>query len=1351
MGFNFRRSENRNFISGTTAILDNSQLFGLQNTIRHTFSESIKTPSEPKKSNLFSGVKKAYKKGVESFRDITINYTLLGFKKLNNQRIDLSYRVLNKLKLNSLLKDPKIFPDFYENFGIRNQKISTALKYLKEFKLEKRNLKQEKRIVNRIYRKDVKNGCTNLFEFPQYKQERLDNLEKKLIVIKSELKFQRSQKELSFYDRVLKSKGYFTAESRKEKITIKKDLDNELVNRINEAVIKLKKEDNTKERHLKYFSRSRFGGGMKDAWDRETGIISKIGSVSSQFIESYAHPLTRKYLNSLGIDRLRTLLRESLKEKLDPCQRVDLIKILEKNVYTSNDKKWKLIRDRCMIGVKGAMLVSSFFLAYSAFMVNFLAPPKNAPIYTKRCTFFERVVDLKEAHRHLNGKFVEPFKIPERIKNMDVRFIDEKTGEPNLFDKTIGKALSFVQFKTYVPEKPLEILNLTSGVDSKRTGMTVKDSSDELMYYQPNMHESVDKPNTFFGKMLSVMEDRQMLDYIYGTDMSLIFKDTVFKFIRTNVFKKVTAFRNYISGRGSTANSSMTDQDMKKFFFVSDNVEKTRQLRKYKKPLQSRKSRSLVRKFQEILLGLKFAYYHEPKEAFITYQRDSLTFGARFFGEREGVSSASRSFFGDQLPQIENLEEILKDDKNGLKKAGKIVKRFAFLASAGPKPKSLEIWARYELGAKFRKKYGFLTHSQFVKYSGWRRKGTKTVEEFNNKQFKRLLRERKIAKRMHWVSDDKFLRWDHFSRILKDKLKSYSKFSPKKNSLYIWGSKAETIIDEQKKRVNNVLDKNLIVGVINPKIYRAAWKHKLKFKGAKIINKVNAPFRLLKNELVKLSGYKKGDKFKLQNRGIKVKTTYHMDVIKRVKKIFDARIKTLYLRDKYIMSHHKFKSDPKLANYGVLILKVPDDGGPAKYIAAVGNRSVDFYDWGHKRATSLRKLNWKTGSVHVVKDKIKEKTALGSLIKPLMFALSQEKMLDDSPKMRKEIHLASTFKDVKRTFEYKFGRRTKFYTPQNYDLWFSKASIPYWKGIAMSKNSCGTSLVKLLGVDYVKKGIENLLERKLDKNLSSSIALGTSEASMTEVIRAFSVIYNGGLDRGTTSIDELKIMGSTYHLKNPEILQVMDEKSAFVTKVAMYDVVKEGLGRGAYRKGQCRGAKTGTSSLPGGGDKEIMAVLMITSKKGNYILLARLGKENKDLNRSVFRNGNYVPVSYRTYKRLKRHSGGRVTSSDIAADLGKVADYLVTDKDLGEENYLKQHTPDGVKWCKTKWNNKIIEKPKINSFKRHEIFSRKFVDLDKKKKEIQERNRRDYGLIKKPEYKRKKIIDKLASIAQIFN
>ncbi len=154
----------------------------------------------------------------------------------------------------------------------------------------------------------------------------------------------------------------------------------------------------------------------------------------------------------------------------------------------------------------------------------------------------------------------------------------------------------------------------------------------------------------------------------------------------------------------------------------------------------------------------------------------------------------------------------------------------------------------------------------------------------------------------------------------------------------------------------------------------------------------------------------------------------------------------------------------------------------------------------------------------------------------------------------------------------------KYWVPRNYKGDFL-GPIPLWKALALSRNTVSVRLVDTIGINKVvsvarRLGISSPLRRDL------SIALGSSEVSLWELLRAYTVFAKDGYLCEPVYIEKVvdadgKVLEEN---KRPLCVNVLEKPTVEAMLFMLRKVVERGTGRRALSLGRPAAGKTGTTN-----------------------------------------------------------------------------------------------------------------------------------------------------------------------------
>src|SRR5947199_2872334 len=153
----------------------------------------------------------------------------------------------------------------------------------------------------------------------------------------------------------------------------------------------------------------------------------------------------------------------------------------------------------------------------------------------------------------------------------------------------------------------------------------------------------------------------------------------------------------------------------------------------------------------------------------------------------------------------------------------------------------------------------------------------------------------------------------------------------------------------------------------------------------------------------------------------------------------------------------------------------------------------------------------------------------------------------------------------------------KGWKPENYSHeYFGPVSLT--KALALSLNTVSVRLTLEVGPQAVVRTAHRLgISSKLEPN--ASIALGTSEVSMMELVPSYVPFANGGIAVAPHVIDKVRTAGGKliYRARNPGLGRVIDERTAAMMNQMMQETLNSGTARKADLGGFPAAGKTGTS------------------------------------------------------------------------------------------------------------------------------------------------------------------------------
>ena len=153
----------------------------------------------------------------------------------------------------------------------------------------------------------------------------------------------------------------------------------------------------------------------------------------------------------------------------------------------------------------------------------------------------------------------------------------------------------------------------------------------------------------------------------------------------------------------------------------------------------------------------------------------------------------------------------------------------------------------------------------------------------------------------------------------------------------------------------------------------------------------------------------------------------------------------------------------------------------------------------------------------------------------------------------------------------------KTWTPKNYDGRYD-GMVTIKDAVAYSKNAATVQLLEKIGIDAVKETLKDLgIDTDIPDNLS--IALGTSNLTLLDLVKGFSAFANGGYKVKPIFILKIEdIDGNVLEENFVEKQRVLDEEIAYKMNILLQGPVKYGTAKGASNIGYPVAGKTGTTS-----------------------------------------------------------------------------------------------------------------------------------------------------------------------------
>ena len=188
----------------------------------------------------------------------------------------------------------------------------------------------------------------------------------------------------------------------------------------------------------------------------------------------------------------------------------------------------------------------------------------------------------------------------------------------------------------------------------------------------------------------------------------------------------------------------------------------------------------------------------------------------------------------------------------------------------------------------------------------------------------------------------------------------------------------------------------------------------------------------------------------------------------------------------------------------------------------------------------------------------------GSAFKPIIYATAIEKGRTQ----------ADLILDAPLSFD--LPGRDEPWQPQNYNLRF-EGEITLRHALEDSINIPAIKLLSQVGIDRVINTAHRLgITAPLSRNLS--LALGTSEVTLVELVAAYNALAGGGLWVEPWGIEEIKDQSGIVLFKaKPERSAVLTPETAYIITDMLKSVITDGTGRKAQVLGRPLAGKTGTT------------------------------------------------------------------------------------------------------------------------------------------------------------------------------
>ncbi len=189
----------------------------------------------------------------------------------------------------------------------------------------------------------------------------------------------------------------------------------------------------------------------------------------------------------------------------------------------------------------------------------------------------------------------------------------------------------------------------------------------------------------------------------------------------------------------------------------------------------------------------------------------------------------------------------------------------------------------------------------------------------------------------------------------------------------------------------------------------------------------------------------------------------------------------------------------------------------------------------------------------------------GSAFKPIIYAAALDKGYTAATEI---IDSPIVFEDEVRDFTWK---------PKNYGKKFYGPTL-LREALAKSRNVVTIKILQDIGIDYIIK-YAHKLGYTSEMNHDLSIALGSSGASLLEVVKSYSVFANHGYLVAPTFITKIEDRyGNILEEMNPIRKQVIEKSTAYIMTSLLEGVVKNGTGHRVRALKRPVAGKTGTTN-----------------------------------------------------------------------------------------------------------------------------------------------------------------------------
>lgn len=192
------------------------------------------------------------------------------------------------------------------------------------------------------------------------------------------------------------------------------------------------------------------------------------------------------------------------------------------------------------------------------------------------------------------------------------------------------------------------------------------------------------------------------------------------------------------------------------------------------------------------------------------------------------------------------------------------------------------------------------------------------------------------------------------------------------------------------------------------------------------------------------------------------------------------------------------------------------------------------------------------------------KVQAGSAFKPFIYLAALERGYD----------IDSVVPDEPRQYSSGLG---KSWSPRNYDGRYS-GTVSIRDAVAYSKNAATVALLDQIGIEPVRRVLKDLgINIHLENNLS--IALGSSNMTLLDLVKGFSAFANGGSRVAPIFIRRIEDKrGNVLETNEVRKARAIPSETAYKMNVLLQGVTSYGTAKQASRLGYPVAGKTGTTS-----------------------------------------------------------------------------------------------------------------------------------------------------------------------------